>query len=135
MSAWRITVLVAAGLAGCGGGGDERGVADSLIVRAFARVPLFPGAGISEVSGEGEAARATLHIRRPADSVAAWYRRALLASDWSIVSDVRTPDGVVTLHATDRNRRPIWLLVGSQGSGTVVTVVGAVPAARDSAGQ
>jgi hypothetical protein len=124
-------LLVATLLAGCAGNGDADARPDSLVAQALAGVPLFPGAGISDVAGEGEAAHATLHINRSPDSVAAWYRRSLLARRWTIVSDVRTADSTVALHATDPGRRPIWLLIGrdASGAGTLVTVVGAVPAA------
>ena len=125
-------LFVATLLAGCAADGDADSRSDSLIAQAFAGIPLFPGAGISDIAGEGEAASATLHVNRSPDSVAAWYRRSLLARRWTIVSDVRTPDSTITLHATDPGRRPIWLLISRDAptAGTLVTVVGAVPAAE-----
>jgi hypothetical protein len=127
-----VAAVLAAGMAVSACGSEERpgpDPADSLVFLALSGIPLMPGAQVGDVGGEGGTGTASLHIRRPPDSVATWYRRALIQRRWSIVSDVRTPDGTVTLHATDARQRPIWLLIGSEGPGTLVRVVGAVPVA------
>jgi hypothetical protein len=125
--AWVLTVTA---LAGCGPGGDAASTPpDSLLRKVFAGIPLIPGGAVGNVTGEADAAQATLRVARPPDSVASWYRRELLARSWTIVSDVRSGDGTVTLHATDPANRPIWLLINrdAPGAGALVTVVGAVP--------
>lgn len=123
-------LAVALAAAACDSGpAKPREASESLAFRAFAGVPLMPGALIGDVRGEGQAAQASLHLRYPTDSVATWYRRALLQRHWTIVNDMRTSGGVINLHARDSNHRSIWLLISSEGSGTVVTVVGAVPEA------
>jgi hypothetical protein len=125
-----VAAVLAAGMAAaaCGTGEPRaREASESVTFQALAGIPLMPGALIGDVSGEGQTGQASLHIRRPPDSVASWYRRALIQRRWTIVSDVRTPDGVVNLHATDPRQRPIWLLIGSEGAGTVVRVIGVVP--------
>jgi hypothetical protein len=130
-TALRAGLLAALAATACGGDdSSHRPRPDPVVVQAFGGVPLFPGAGISDMTGVGEAARATLHISHPPDSAAAWYRRSLLTRRWTIVSDVRAPDGVITLHATLAGR-PLWLIFrGDPGSsGTLVTVIGAVPGA------
>jgi hypothetical protein len=128
---WLLTATL---LAGCGGGDDTAGTPpDSLLRQVFAGVPLIPDGVVGNVTGEGTAAQAMVRVPRPPESVATWYRRELLARRWTIVSDARTGDGAVTLHATDPDRRPIWLIIGPDppGAGTLVTVVGAVPGAGD----
>jgi hypothetical protein len=124
-------ILFLAAAACAGESSSNRSNPDTVAVQAFSGVPLFPGAGISDVSGEGEAARATLHIRHGPDSASAWYRRALLMRDWNIVSDVTTRDSVITLHAT-RGGHPIWIMFRRDPStgGTQATVIGAVPNAE-----
>jgi hypothetical protein len=128
------TILLATlALAGCDPEPEpDRSPPASLIRQVFSGIPLIPGAAIGGVQGEGEAAQATVSVPQPPDTVAAWYRRALLAGGWTIAGDVRTADGVITLHATDRAGRPIWLLIGGPGPTTTMTVVGAVPEAADS---
>jgi hypothetical protein len=122
--------------AACGGDPDPRESAGAVL-RALGGVPLYPRAGISDVSGEGEAARATLHIPVSPDSAAAWYRRTLINRGWTMVSDVTARDSVTTIHATYQGR-PIWLLFSrdARSPGSLVTVIGAIPRAEpDSAGQ
>lgn len=129
----RAWCLVAGVTAACGTGGDRANPPpDTLLRKVFAGVPLIPGGAVGNVSGEGDAAQAILRVPRPPDSVATWYRRELLAHDWTIVSDTRARTGTITLHASDPDQRPLWLVIDrDQTPGwTQVTVVGAVPGMR-----
>lgn len=61
------------------------------------------------------------------DSVADFYRRALLALDWQIESDARLPDGGLSLHAR-HGQRPIWVLIYPHDpAGTRFSVITGAP--------
>lgn len=130
------SLLAVAALVGCGDrpAGERSTERDSMALDALIGVPLLPGARIADIGGTGPTARVELSASAPVDTVATWYRRALLARGWTLASDVTTRDGAVTLHATGPGDRRLWLIIGpdSASAGTIVTVVGAV---RDTAGR
>lgn len=129
---WRLSpwLLALCLVAGCGGEpSDDTAVrSDSLARVALRGIPLVPGGEIADLAGTGEAGQVTLRVAQPRDSVAAWYRRTLIARGWRIVSDARIPGGDLTLHATDTTGRAVWLIMaGDPGGRTLVTVIGAAP--------
>ena len=92
---------------------------------------MFPGARLLATEGASDAAQATIAVQLPVDSVARWYRHALVEMRWQIIGDAPTADGGVSLHATATDGRPVWLLIAPSAdrTGTLVSAVGAV---RDS---
>jgi len=132
-----IVLLAAFALAACSGG--ENAAQDEPAVRTppvLAGVPIIEGSRIVDTSGTREAARITLLIPMPSDSVAAFYRRRLLAGGWRIVGDVADADGV-DLYA-ERSGPPLWVHIrpGPQPNTTLYALIGAIgapPAQGDSA--
>lgn len=113
-------------------GGEARSTAgagaDSVNLATLKGIPLMPGATLSGLTGGADAAEVTVRMALGPDSVAAWYRRTFVARGWTLVGDVRAPDGGIALHARDASGRPAWLMIAADasGRGTVMTVVGAV---------
>ena len=132
-----IVFFVALALAACSGG-DNAGQ-DEAAVRTppvLAGVPVIEGSQIVDTSGTQEAARVTLLVPMPSDSVAAFYRRWLAAEGWRIVSDVVDAGGV-NLYA-ERSGPPLWVHIrpGPQPNTTLYALIGAIggpPAGGDSA--
>jgi hypothetical protein len=108
---------------------------DSTAVFAFRDVPLMPGASFMISMPGGNVAEAKLRMGVAPDSVADYYRIALLSHGWQIVSDVRTQDGGVTIYARAADHRPVWLIIerNPAGAGTIMSVVGAGPRADSTA--
>jgi hypothetical protein len=124
-----VLAVAAIGVVACGGNEDhEAAPPDSLPLYTLRGVPMFPGARLLGIEGGADAAQATVSIPLPVDSVARWYRRALLELRWHIASDVPTPDGGVSLHVESTDGRPVWLLITptADRTGTVVSAIGAV---------
>jgi hypothetical protein len=98
-------------LAACGDPppADQPDDAGNPSVALFTGLPVFPGARI--VSGSASAAEARVSVAVSADSVARYYRHALVQRDWTIHGDARTPDGSFALHATSSTGRPVWILI------------------------
>ena len=132
-----IVLLAALALAACSGG--ENAGQDEAAVRTppvLAGVPVIEGSQIVDTSGTREAARVTLLIPMPSDSVAAFYRRRLAAEGWRIVGDVADSGGV-DLYA-ERSGPPLWVHIrpGPQPNTTLYALIGAIggpPAGGDSA--
>jgi hypothetical protein len=132
-----IVFLAALALAACSGG--ENAAQDEAAVRTppvLAGVPIIDGSQVVDTSGTSEAARATLLVPMPPDSVAAFYRRRLAAEGWRIVGDVADAGGV-DLYA-ERNGPPLWVHIrpGQQPNTTLCALIGAIerpPAGREPA--
>jgi hypothetical protein len=132
-----IVFLAAFALAACSGG--ENAGQDEAAVRTppvLAGVPVIEGSQIVDTSGTSEAARVTLLVPLPSDSVAAFYRRRLVTAGWRIVGDVADAGGV-DLYA-ERSGPPLWVHIrpGPQPNTTLCALIGAIgspPAGADSA--
>ncbi len=83
-------------------------------------------ARVLDTSSTGEAARVTLSIEWPAESVAAFYGRELPKAGFRIVSD-QTDGGVRTLLA-QRDGPPLWVQItpGRVANTARFTLIGAV---------
>ena len=120
--------LCAALAAGCTGGGEES-APPARTPPVLAGVPVYQGSEVVDTSGTAEAARATVLIPAVPDSVAAFYRRELVAGGWRIVGDA--PQGGGTdIHAV-RDGPPLWVQIrpGPQAGTTLCSLIGAVGAA------
>jgi len=132
-----IVFLAALALAACSGG-DNAGQ-DEAAVRTppvLAGVPIIEGSQVVDTAGTREAARVTLLILLPSDSVAAFYRSRLAAEGWRIVGDVADSGGV-DLYA-ERSGPPLWVHIrpGPRPNTTLYALIGAIggpPAGGDSA--
>ena len=94
-------------------------------VAALFAVPVLPGATVVAATGTSEAVSTTLRSPATPDSAAAWYRRALLARGWRLVSDQKSADGSLTIHA-ERSGPPIWIIVHGRSGGSELQVIGAI---------
>jgi hypothetical protein len=96
-------------------------------IQVLVAVPVLPGAKAVAATGTPEAVSTTLRSEMTPDAAAQWYRRALLAAGWRLVSDQRATDGTFTIHA-ERDGPPVWIIVrrGPGGRGSDLDVIGAV---------
>jgi hypothetical protein len=117
------TGLVLAGLLASGCGGTEQPRASATLL---AGIPVAPQASAAGRAAGADAVQAEFQTPMTADSVAAWYRRWLLADGWLTTGDTRAPDGTLTLHAV-KNGRPIWLMIQPAGRGATFAIIGAQP--------
>lgn len=78
--------------------------------------------------GSADAVETVFRAEAVPDTVAAWYRRALIAGGWHIVGDTRARDGVITLYA-ERQGPPLWVIIrpGPGGRGTEYSLIGVLP--------
>jgi len=121
-----IVLLAALALAACSGG--ENAGQDESAVRTppvLIGVPIIEGSQVVDTSGTREAARVTLLIPMPSDSVAAFYRRRLVAEGWRIVGDVADAGGV-DLYA-ERSGPPLWVHIrpGPRPNTALYALIGA----------
>jgi hypothetical protein len=86
--------------------------------------PLSTEVGIA--AGE-DAAQVTLSTADSIGPVARWFRQALFANGWTLVSDVTNRDGSIAMSAT-QGKRPLWITLHPNvgAPGTTYTVIGAV---------
>jgi hypothetical protein len=101
---------------------DEQPVATPNVLRG---VPVIEGSLLLDTAGTAEAARAVFSVPIPPDSLAAIYRRFLLANGWRVVGDVRDDSGT-DLYA-ERQGPPLWVSIrpGEKG-GSRYTLIGAL---------
>lgn len=104
------------------GGDVEQG---ELAARALRGALAFPGSVVSQVSSGTDAAEVTLTTPAAPDSVARWYRDALVADQWELRSDQRRSDGTVVIYA-EKDDTPLWVTIRPSAGGTTYTLVGAV---------
>lgn len=106
------------------GGEAERG---DLAARAMRGALAYPQSVVSQVSSGTDAAEVTLSTTAPPDSVARWYREALVANGWELRSDQQQPNGTVVIFA-EKGESPLWVTLRPNTSrhGTIYTLVGVV---------
>ncbi|MDH3497460.1 MAG: hypothetical protein OER21_11915 [Gemmatimonadota bacterium] len=124
------TALIVLAVLACGDGGREAAetARDSVPLHALSGIPVMPGARVLGAEGGPDAVEAAAVVALPPDSVANWYRAALVSGGWQLRGDVPDMRGAVTLHARRPDGRPVWIMIrpGADG-GTVLSVIGAVP--------
>ncbi|HMA40427.1 MAG TPA: hypothetical protein VKP10_10135 [Gemmatimonadales bacterium] len=121
---------------------DRRQEADprAMVQKAMQGVLVYPLSTEVGIAAGADAAQVTLTTTDSAGKVARWFRQALLANGWTLVSDATSPDGSISMSAT-QGKRPLWITLHPNvgAPGTTYTVIGAVvpqdsTAARDSGG-
>jgi hypothetical protein len=95
--------------------------------RVLPNLPLPPEAEFVSRSGSAEALQITLFTPRPPASIMDYYRDVLSKEKWRLVSDLKSPDGTVTLYA-EQDGPPMWVRIWptSDKAGTMVELSGAV---------
>ena len=95
--------------------------------RVLPNLPLPPEAEFVSRAGSADALQITLFTPRGPASVTDYYRDVLSKQTWRLVSDVKGPDGTVTLYA-EQDGRPMWVRIWptSDKAGTMVELAGAV---------
>lgn len=121
-------VVLCASVAACGDGEKGEDVPETPPVEALAGTPIFPFAQQRSQGASAQAIERSYLARAfPPDTVADWYRRTIDSLGWTIVGDVKTPDGAVTIHA-ERQGPPFWVMIrpNPNGEGTVFSLLGAI---------
>jgi hypothetical protein len=117
----------------------------AMVQKAMRGVLVYPLSSEVGIAAGADAAQVTLATADSIGQVARWFRQALLANGWTLVSDATNPDGSISMSAT-QGKRPLWITLHPNvgAPGTTYTVIGAVvdsaatadtgkPAPRDSA--
>ena len=104
-----------------------------MVQKAMQGVLVYPLSTEVGIAAGADAAQVTLTTTDSAGKVARWFRQALLANGWTLVSDATSPDGSISMSAT-QGKRPLWITLHPNvgAPGTTYTVIGAV-VAQDSA--
>ena len=118
--------LLVAALPACERGSDAE-IEPPAVGEALPSLPIPPQSQIMSRQGSTDALQLTLHSALPPDQAVAFYRGILLTPEWRLVSDTRDSSGVVTLYA--EGKRPLWVRVGADTAGSLITLTGAVPGA------
>jgi hypothetical protein len=88
-------------------------------------VPVVEGSQLIDKSGTAEAVRMAFFVQLAPDSVAASYRRYLVAAGWRIVGDVSDKGG--TDLYLERLGPPLWIQIRPAERGfTRYTLIGAI---------
>ncbi len=105
-------VLLAASAAACtrGDSGASRAPAAAHYLADVAR---YPESAVVDSSTTPDVDHLSLTARVPVDSVAAFYRRGLPASGWSILAD--TGDSLAVAIYAQRVGQPLWIRVSRVG--------------------
>ena len=95
--------------------------------RVLPNLPLPPEAEFVSRAGSDDALQITLFTPRQPASVIDYYRDVLSKQKWRLVSDLKSPDGTVTLYA-EQDGPPMWVRIWptSDKAGTMVELSGAV---------
>lgn len=104
-----------------------------MVQKAMEGVLVYPLSTEVGIAAGADAAQVTLTTADSTGKVARWFRQALLANGWTLVSDATNPDGSISMSAT-QGKRPLWITLHPNvgAPGTTYTVIGAV-VAQDSA--
>lgn len=98
-----------------------------MVQKAMEGVLVYPLSAEVGIAAGADAAQVTLATADSIGKVARWFRRALLANGWTLVSDATSPDGSISMSAT-QGKRPLWITLHPNvgAPGTTYTVIGAV---------
>lgn len=98
-----------------------------MVQKAMQGVLVYPLSTEVGIAAGADAAQVTLTTVDSIGKVARWFRQALLANGWTLVSDATNPDGSISMSAT-QGKRPLWITLHSNvgAPGTTYTVIGAV---------
>lgn len=99
----------------------------AMVQKAMRGVLVYPLSTEVSIAAGADAAQVTLSSVDSVGAVARWFRQALLANGWTLVSDVTSADGSVAMSAT-QGKRPLWVTLrpNAGAPGTTYTVIGAV---------
>ena len=94
---------------------------------AFPNLPLPPEPELVSQTGSADALQLTLHTPSDLDHIVDYYRNALSAGNWRLVSDIKNRDGSVVLYA-EQDGPPMWARIWKPKDrpGTMVQLTGAV---------
>lgn len=97
--------------------------------KVFPNLPLPPDAQLISRAGGEDALQLRLLSPSRTEQVTDYYRSMLSSGDWRLISDVKNPDGSVTLYA-EQDGPPLWVRIWptSDAAGTMVELSGAVVA-------
>ncbi len=89
---------------------------------------MFQPARMHDVRGSTETSSLVFRTEVRPDSVAQWYRRAIVERGWDIIGDVTGGDGTITLHV-GREGPPLWVIIQARpdDAGSEFSVIGAAP--------
>lgn len=124
-----LCAALALALSACTGDDAAQDSAPARTPPVLTGVPVIEGSQVVDTAGTAEAARMTLEIPMPPESVAAFYRRRLAADGWRLRGDV--PDaGGVDLYA-ERHGPPLWVHIrpGQRPGTTQYALIGALASA------
>ena len=128
----RVLPFMLLALAAC----DRQPQADprAMVQKAMQGVLVYPLSTEVGIAAGADAAQVTLASADSVGKVARWFRQALLANGWTLVSDVTNPDGSIAMSAT-QGKRPLWITLHPNvgAPGTTYTVIGAVVASDSAA--
>lgn len=98
-----------------------------MVQKAMQGVLVYPLSSEVGIAAGADAAQVTLTSADSIGKVARWFRQALLANGWTLVSDATNPDGSISMSAT-QGKRPLWITLHPNvgAPGTTYTVIGAV---------
>jgi hypothetical protein len=95
--------------------------------------PLYYPSRAVQRQGTSDVLETVFSTDTPPDSLAEWYRQAILDRGWDLIGDTPSPDGGVVLHV-QRDGPPLWVMIrpGEGGQGSTFSLIGAVPPEPDS---
>jgi hypothetical protein len=109
----RVSVLLLAALAAGCTRGDSGAAKAPATPHYLAGVARYPESAFVSRSTAPDVEQLTFTASVPADSVAAFYRRRLPASGWSLLAD--TGDSLSVALYAERDGQPLWVQVSRIG--------------------
>ena len=105
-----------------------------VVSQSLEGVMVYPRSQPVSLSAGDSAGQLALWNADAPDSVADWYREALVRSHWTLKSDHRQPDGTILIYA-ERRAQPLWISIqkAAGAGGSNYSLTGAVVGSADSA--
>ena len=99
---------------------------EASVLDVMPNIPVPPASQIIGREGGEEAVKIRFRSAMDADSVASYYRGLLGQRPWRLVSDVKSPDGTITLYA-EQDGPPLWVSIrrASGSAGSFIDLAGA----------